>query len=165
MRRGIAIVVGLVCAAPAFADGVRATGELAAPPSKNLFYVELGGKAGLYGVGYERALTGRLSLGAAGSFVSLSDQQVLTLSPYLHAPLVQGTRNALFAELGATFVRSKISSPVDDWDGMTDSGGGGFASLGWERTGRHLVFRAAASIVVGEGGVAPWIGFAIGVRP
>jgi hypothetical protein len=164
MRCGIAIAACLACSTPALADEVHATVEPEPAPSKNLFYVELGGKAGLYGVGYERRLTKRLSIGAAGSFAPIRDQQILTLTPYLHLPLLDGKRNALFTELGASFVHSSIASPVDDWDGMTDSGGGGFASLGWERRSRHLVFRAAASFVVGEGGVAPWFGLAIGVR-
>lgn len=145
-------------------DQLRATAD-AAPPGRNLFYVEVGGKGGLYGLGYERMLTSRLSLGVAGSFAPIRGQQVLTLSPYLHAPLVRGRRHALFAELGATFAHSRIPSPVDDWDGMSDSGGGGFASLGWERAGRRIVVRAAASVVAGEGGFAPWFGVVIGVRP
>ena len=95
----------------------------------------------------------------------IRDQQLLTLAPYVHATIVRGARHALFAEIGALFVHSRIPSPVDDWDGMTDSGGGGFASLGWERATRHLVLRASGSVVLGEGGVAPWLGLAIGFRP
>ncbi len=164
MRCGIAIAAGLLCSTPALADEVHATSEPETAPSRNLFYVELGGKAGLYGVGYERRLTDRLSLGAAGSYAVVRDQQLVTLTPYLHVALLEGKKNGLFTELGATFVHSSIASPVDDWDGMTDSGGGGYASLGWERKSRHVVFRAAASVVAGEGGVAPWFGLAIGVR-
>ena len=48
---------------------------------------------------------------------------------------------------------------------MSESGGGGFASLGWERAGRRVVLRASGSVVAGEGGVAPWLGLAIGFRP
>lgn len=163
MRCVLVLVAGVVTASTASADDLHHAPEPA--PGRNLVYVEALGKAGLYGVGYERALTPRLSLGAAGSFAVVRDQQVLTVSPYVHGTLVQGRRHALFTELGATFVRSHVPSPVDDWDGMTDSGGGGFASLGWERAGRHLVVRTSASVVVGEGGVAPWLGVALGVRP
>lgn len=170
--RGGFVVCALLCASlpstVARADDVASTTASApAPsaPSKNLVYAELGGKAGLYGVGYERTLTSRLSLGVAASYVVLRGQQIATVAPYVHATLVRGARNALFTELGAAFVHSRVPSPVDDWDGMSDSGGGGFASLGWEYASRHLVLRTAASIAVGEGGVAPWLGVAIGVRP
>jgi len=158
----------LACASVAHAESAHAESVHAstAPtePSRNLFYAELGGKAGLYGIGYERTLTSRLSLGVAGSFLILRDQQITTTSPYVHATIARGERHAFYAEIGATLVHSKLPSPVDDWDGMSESGGGGFASLGWERGTRHLVLRASGSIVVGEGGVAPWLGFAMGFR-
>lgn len=164
MRRVVASLVVGLWALPARADEVHA---IATPdaPSKNLVYVEALGKGGLYGVGYERTMTSRLALGVAGSFAVIRDQHLTTVSPYVHGTLIRGTRHALFTELGATFVHSRLPSPVDDWDGMSDSGAGGFASLGWERTGRHIVVRTSASVVAGEGGVAPWLGVAIGYRP
>jgi hypothetical protein len=170
MRRGIvlAIVVAASVASVASADELRATASPASDepaPRKHLVYVEVFGKGGLYGLGYERTLTPRIAIGAAGSFAVVRDQQVLTLSPYVHAKLLRGRRHALFTDVGLTFVHSHIPSPVSDWDGMSDSGAGGFASLGWERDGRRVVVRAAASVVAGEGGVAPWLGFVIGVRP
>lgn len=64
-------------------DGITKAAEPA--PAQHLFYVEALGKGGLYGLGYEHALTSRLSLGGAGSFAVVSDQQVLTLSPYVQA--------------------------------------------------------------------------------
>ncbi|MDX2089808.1 MAG: hypothetical protein SFX73_18270 [Kofleriaceae bacterium] len=165
MRAIYAVGSALLCAGPAHADEVHATAPRSEAPSRHLFYGELFGKGGLYGIGYELAITPRLSLGAAGSFAVVREQQLLTLAPYVHATIVRGVKNALFAELGAAFVHSRIPSPVDDWDGMTDSGGGGFASLGWERATQHVVFRTSGSVVAGEGGVTPWLGFAIGFRP
>ncbi len=153
--RGRAVVVAAVVAWTSSAQADDA----------NLVYVEAGGKAGLYGVGYERVLTSRLAIGAAASFAVVRDQQLTTVSPYLHLRVLGTGRHRLFTELGASFVHSRIPSPVDDWDGMTDSGGGGFASLGWERDGEHIVVRTAASVVVGEGGLAPWVGILIGVKP
>lgn len=161
MRWLFAIV--LLGASPARADELHAV-VVPDEPGKNLVYVEALGKGGLYGVGYERTLTSRLSLGVAGSFAVIRDQQLTTVSPYVHGTLIRGTRHALFSELGATFVHSRLASPVADWDGMSDSGAGGFASLGWERTGDHVVVRTSASVVAGEGGVAPWLGVAIGYR-
>lgn len=144
--------------------------DVPAPPptdarSPHLFLLELGGKGGAYGVGYERAITARLALGVVGSFAVLRDQQLTTISPYLHATLLGGRRHALFGELGAVLVHSRIPSPVPDWDGISDTGGGGVATLGYERAGRHLAFRAYGAVMAGEGGVAPWLGFAVGVRP
>lgn len=137
----------------------------AAADGRDTVYVEAGGKAGAYGVGYERAITPRLGLGASASFVVLRGQQIATVVPYLHARIFGRGAHSLFGELGAELVHSRIPSPVMDWNGASDTGGGGIATLGWERAKRHLVLRAGLSLIVGEGGAAPWAGFAIGVRP
>ena len=131
----------------------------------DVLYVEALGKAGAYGVGYEHAMNERFSLGVAASFVSVSGQQVYTAAPYLHMTVVGSTRHALFTELGGVLAHSRIPSPVDDWDGTTDTGGGGFWSAGYEyRRGAFLV-RASGAVVVGEGGLGPMIGIAFGVKP
>lgn len=155
---GVVLAVGTASAEPA----VTATAPVAAEPATNVFYVELLGKAGPYGVGYERRITERLWLGIAASYADVRDQQIATAAPYVHARLA-GTRNTLFTELGAVFVHTRIPSPVPEWDGMSDSGGGGFASLGWQRTWSHVLVRAHGSLMVGEGGVTPWGGVAFGV--
>lgn len=166
MRSTWVVLAVVACAAPARADDVSASASQAPPRgSRHLVYGELLGKGGLYGVGYELAITPRLAIGAAGSFAVVREQQLLTVAPYVHATLVRGDHDALFTELGPVLVHSHIPSPVDDWDGMSDTGGGGFVSLGWERAWRHLVVRTSGSVVAGEGGVSPWLGFAIGVRP
>ncbi len=133
--------------------------------AEDLIYVEALGKGGAYGVGYEHTLTGRLSLGIAASFVSVSGQQVYTAAPYLHATVVGSTRHALFSEIGAILAHSRIPSPVEDWDGMTDTGGGGFLSAGYEYRRGRVVLRASGAIVAGEGGLGPMIGLALGVKP
>jgi hypothetical protein len=164
VRKGLAIIV--VCSTMSVAradDAVHATTE--APPSRHLVYGELFGKAGAYGLGYELTIAPRLALGGVASFVSVRGQQIATLSPYVHATLIKRGKHALFGELGAVLVHSRIPSPVDDWNGMSESGGGGVAAVGWERASRHLVVRAQGSVLVGEGGAAPWGGLAIGVRP
>lgn len=150
MRRQLAALVVLALGTPARAE--------------DLLYVEALGKAGAYGLGYEHALTGRLSLGIAASYMRMSGQQVYTAAPYLHATVVGSRRHALFGELGAVLAHSRIPSPVDDWDGMTDTGGG-FLSAGYEYRRGAIVLRAAAAVVAGEGGLAPMVGFAIGVKP
>jgi hypothetical protein len=158
----VGIIVTLVCAAGVARGDVRESLE---PPSPNLFYVEALGKAGAYGVGYERQITPRLSLGGAASYAVMRDQHIASVSPYLHATLLRRGKHALFGELGAVLVHSRIPSPLPEWNGISDTGGGGVGALGWERTGRHLVLRAQGSVLVGEGGASPWGGFAIGYRP
>jgi hypothetical protein len=130
-----------------------------------VIYGELLGKAGEYGVGYEHPITARLSLGAAGSIAILRGQQIFTAAPYVHADLLKRGANGMFLELGAVLAHSRVPSPVMDWSGASDTGGGGFVSLGYQRTEHWLVMRVAASAVVGLGGVAPAIGFAFGVKP
>ena len=135
------------------------------PARADVIYGELLGKAGEYGVGYEHPITQRLALGGAGSIAILRGQQIFTIAPYVHAKLLARGANGMFLELGAILAHSRIPSPVMNWSGASDTGGGGFVSLGYERTQRWLVMRAALSAVVGEGGLAPAIGFAFGVKP
>ena len=149
----------------AIAAAITIGSGTASADGRHTIYVEAGGKAGAYGVGYELAITDRLALGGSGSFVPLRGQQIATIVPYLHARIFGRGAHSMFAELGAELVHSRIPSPVIDWNGSSDTGGGGIASLGWQRDKRHFVVRAAASLVVGEGGAAPWAGFAIGYHP
>lgn len=163
MKRVIGLLA-LASASTAAADGVtRATAP--EPPSRHLFYAEILGKGGAYGLGYELALAPRFAVGTAISYVVIRGQQIATVAPYVHASVLRFGKHAVFGELGATFVHSHIPSPVPDWDGMSESGAGGFASVGWERATRHLTLRASGSVVAGEGGLAPWAGIAIGFRP
>ena len=156
--RGV-IVACLLAATPSYAED-RLDDEA---PSRHMVYVELLGKGGLYGIGYEYTIADWLGFGGAGSYSLLRDQHVLTLSPYLHFTIV-GSRHALFSEVGAIFAHTRVASPVMSWDGISDSGGGGYASLGWEYKRRHVVLRTSGAIVAGEGGIAPMLGFSIGAR-
>ena len=146
----VRVAVLLICARTASAD---------------VIYGELLGKAGEYGLGYEHPITERLSLGAAASVSVLRGQQIYTAAPYVHADLIERGANGMFVELGAVIAHSRIPSPVMNWSGDTATGGGGFVSLGYQRTERWLVMRAALSGVVGLGGVAPAFGLAFGVKP
>jgi len=162
--RGIAAACLLVLTAPSHADE-RADEARHADTSRHLVYFELLGKGGLYGLGYEYAITDRLGLGGAASFSSLRDHQVYTASPYVHVTALAGERHALFGEVGAIFAHARVPSPVMGWDGASDSGGGGFAALGWQYARRHVVLRGTGGVVVGEGGLAPMLGLSIGARP
>lgn len=165
MRLAFALALLATLAGTARADegSLRARADRDAAPG--LVYVEALGKAGLYGVGYERAITPRLALGGVASYVRLHGQHVATAAPYLHATLLRGRRHALFGELGLVLAHSRIVSPVDGWDGMAETGSGGVAALGWERRGRRVVVRAQGSVLAGEGGATPWLGLALGWRP
>lgn len=161
--RGIIVVVALGVSAPSYADdAVQARAEA---PSKHLVYVELLGKGGLYGVGYEYAIAPWLGFGGAASFAVIRDEQLFTASPYLHFTVVGGEHHALFSEVGGILAHSRVPSPVMSWDGVSDTGSGGYLALGWEYHRRRVVVRTSGAIVAGEGGVAPMIGVAIGARP
>jgi hypothetical protein len=145
----------LLAARPAAAErAVRST----------FVYGELLGKGGPWGVGVERALVPRFAVGAVVSAAVIRDQQLYTLAPYAHATLARGRCHALFAELGAAIVHSRIPSPVAMWDGTSDTGAGGLVTLGWERAGERLGVRAYLAAAVGAGGLAPFGGVAIGAR-
>jgi hypothetical protein len=163
--RVAAFCVAVVASGTARADDGLATTEHAERISRHLFYVEAFGKAGLYGIGYERTITPRLALGAAASYAVVRDEQIATVVPYLHARLLGEGAHRLFGEIGGELAHSHIPSPVMEWSGMSKTGGGGFAALGYEHAGRHVVVRTEAAVIVGAGGATPWAGFAIGFRP
>ena len=132
----------------------------------DVIYGELLGKAGEYGVGYEHPITDttlarRRRLGRDPA--RPADRHGRAVRP--REICSKRGANGMFLELGAVLAHSRIPSPVMDWSGTSDTGGGGFLSLGYQRTEHWLVMRVAASAVVGEGGVAPAIGFAFGVKP
>lgn len=130
----------------------------------DVVYAEALGKAGPYGLGYEHSIEKRISIGAAASFISLEGQQLYTFAPYIHGTLVGTHHHRMFTELGGVLAHSRVPSPVNDWDGMTDTGGGGFLSLGYEYARGHFLVRASGAVVAGEGGLAPMIGLAFGVH-
>ena len=133
--------------------------------SRHLVYVELLGKAGAYGVGYEYTVMPWLSFGAAASYAVLGGQQLATAAPYVHSTLLGTSHDRMYGELGAIVAHSHIPSPVSDWSGMTSTGTAGFLSLGYEHVRNRLVVRASGSIVAGDGGVGPMVGISIGARP
>ena len=179
--RAVLPLLLVAMAAPARAEPSPAIAARAEPaPRRTLLYVELLGKGGPYGVGVERSITPRLALGAVGSYAIVGGQHLATAAPYLHATIVRGGHHALFGELAAMLVHSRVPSPVLGWDGTSDTGGGGMATVGWELNGRQLrcrhcagsiswgrrlVLRTYLAVAVGEGGVAPWMGIVFGVRP
>jgi hypothetical protein len=132
--------------------------------SPNLFYAQLLGTGGAYGVGYERTVAPRLAIGLVGSYAVIREQRIATVSPYLHATALRRGHNALFGELGAVATYSALL-PTMDWHGTSTTGFGGVASIGWEHANRHVVVRIAVSLLAGAGQAAPWGGVAVGARP
>ena len=164
------VVLGLVCcvlvSTTAHGDElVEQSTTIDSSGGRHLIYVELLGKAGAYGLGYEYTVMPWLALGVAGSFAVVSDQQIATAAPYLHFTLLGHNHHRMYTEIGGVLAHSRIPSPVSDWKGINNTGGGGFWSLGYEHTSKHVVVRASGSAVAGAGGLGPMIGLSIGARP
>jgi hypothetical protein len=159
----VAALLAIVCPTIAGADE-SITKRVEATLPRHTVYAEVLGKAGPYGVGYELGITRGLALGIAASYAVVRDQQITTIAPYVHGELVRGKRHSLFADVGVIFVHSKIPSPVPEWDGMSESGAGGQASLGWEWRPWKLLVRTSMGVAAGEGGVWPFMGLAVGAH-
>jgi hypothetical protein len=159
----VAALMGIVWPAIATADeSITKRAEPALP--RHTVYAEVLGKAGPYGLGYELGITHGLALGVAASYAVIRDQQITTVAPYVHGDILRGERHSLYTDVGIIFVRSHIPSPVPEWDGMTDSGAGGQATLGWEWRPWKMLVRTSMGVAVGEGGAWPFLGLAIGAR-
>lgn len=142
--------------------GATATTSAGAEPDRpHELYLELLGKGGLWGLGYERRLTDRAAAGAVASFYLLDGDRVVVFSPYLGAELVTWGRHSWFAHAGAQLVHAWTPSPVPEWSGRSATGVGGELSTGYQYRAR-LTFRAYAQGVAGKGGIVPWLGASVG---
>ena len=164
MQRVAAVLLAIVCPAIATADDASVTKQAKRELPRHTVYAEALGKAGPYGLGYELGITPRLALGIAASYAVIRDQQLTTIAPYVHADLIRGRRHSMYGDFGIIFVHSRIPSPVPEWDGMSESGAGGQVTLGWEWRPWRLVVRTSLGVAAGEGGVAPFLGLAVGAR-
>jgi hypothetical protein len=158
-------VAGLALhAAAAGAEDAPAEGEPAASNRSlrpNAAYVELLGKNGLYGLGYDRALSDRLAVGGAAAWFTVESEEVLSLSPYVNVYPLAGSRWALALQAGAQLVHVKVPSRVVGWSGASATGVAGQVSAGFEFRSPVLC-RFLASGVFGRGGFRPWAGLALG---
>jgi hypothetical protein len=163
MKTGIVLLASARLAA---ADpDLVATSVEADHPSSSLVYVEALGKAGPYGVGYEHAITERISLGFEGSADRLREQNLATAVPYVHVTPLRHGPHALFGELGVEFAYSKIESGVARWMGTSSTAIGGVAAAGYQRDfGKRFVLRIALEVLAGKGGAAPWGGISFGAK-
>jgi hypothetical protein len=160
------VVAAVLARGIAEADPPQGRADAAAERSARLerpraVYLELLGKGGLYGVGYDHALADRLALGGAVSFLVVDDERVLTLAPYVGTYPWAGRRSALLVQVGAQIVRVTIPSHVRGFSGASSTGLGGQFSIGYELRA-PVLFRAVATGVGGRGGFRPWVGIAMG---
>ena len=124
-------------------------------------YVELFGKGGLGGVGYDIELHDRLGVGGAASFYVLDDERILSLSPYLTTWILGDDHHRWFVHAGPQIVRVTVRSPVPEWPGATQTGVGFEMSSGWEFRCRAVV-RVFGMFTAGKGGWGPWLGVSLG---
>ncbi len=124
-------------------------------------YVELLGKSGAYGFGYDLALSERFGVGGALSYFAVESQRVLSVAPYANAYPLAGGWGAVVLQAGAQFVHVSVPSHIPGWSGTSSTGVAGQISVGYEYRSPFLV-RFLASGVYGRGGLRPWVGLALG---
>lgn len=158
--RGLAVAI----AAAALLAATRARAEppsVSAPARRHAVYVEVLGKGGMWGLGWDYQRSRWLGVGLAASFYVLDDQQILSASPYLAAHPLGRARHRWFVHAGPQLVRVATPSPVPEWSGTATTGLGAELSTGYEYRHRILL-RISAMAAVGDGGVVPWIGGSLG---
>ena len=89
MRIALLLAAVLMADAAHADDRVESSTATEAPGGRHLIYVELLGKAGAYGVGYEYRLMPWLSFGGAASFAVVGGQR----RPEIHAQLYNDLAN------------------------------------------------------------------------
>ena len=129
-------------------------------PQHHFVFVELLGKGGLWGVGYEWR-TRHFSVGAVGSYYMLGGDQFLTFSPYVGVVPVAGDHLSWFVHLGPQVVRRSTASPGPEWNGMTSTGFAAEVSTGLEYRWTKLSIRGYALAAVGSH-FAPGVGLSLG---
>lgn len=143
----------------------RATDDLATDaadrPRRHAVYVEVLGKGGLWGVGYDYLATRHLAIGATGSFAGYGGEHMLTFAPYLSIYPLPRPRHRWFIHAGAEVAHLSRPSPVPEWPGTSSTGVGASLATGYELRTRVLI-RAYAMVTAGAGGVAPWLGGSLG---
>jgi hypothetical protein len=146
---------------PAAPPASAATASAPSATSEHAVYVELLGKGGLYGFGYDYQFHRRVGVGAAGSYYVLDGQRVLDFSPYLIGYLVGTHRHRWFLQGGPQLLYVQTPSPVPEWPGASSAGIGGELCSGYEYR-RGFLLRLFGMVTVGKGGTAPWMGVSLG---
>ncbi len=156
----VMLLHGFASADPA-ATTTRSAGDAAPTPRRHAVYLEVFGRGGLWGVGYDYQVNRWFGAGATASFSVLDNQRVAALSPYLALyPLGHGHHRA-FLHLGPQLFHVATPSPVPEWNGTSSNGVGAALSAGYEYR-NHVLVRVYAMGEAGRGGTAPWLGASLG---
>jgi hypothetical protein len=127
---------------------------------RHAVYVDLLGKGGLYGVGYDLQLTHRFAVGAVASYYVLGGDHFSTASPYLAAYPWRHDRHSWFVQGGPQLVRRATPSPGPEWTGMSTTSFTAEVSTGYEY--RHGVLVRAYVMASLGARFAPWLGVSVG---
>ena len=141
---------------------VRIASQEQATTRKHSLYLEIFGKGGLYGVGYDYRWKRLVGVGVVASAYQIGSERTLSLSPYLSLYPLRRGHHSWFAQAGPRLVTSKVNSPVPGWEGDRSTSMGAQLSSGYEYENRILM-RAFVMAVAGQGGVSPWAGVSVGV--
>jgi hypothetical protein len=156
----IAMLAAMASADPAPPATTDAGEPAARLERRHAIYVDLLGRAGLWGIGYDFRPRRWLAIGAAASYYSLDGDRFTTLAPYAALySLVRGP-HAAFVQLGPDLVRRRTPSPVPEWDGMTTTRLGAELCAGYEYR-RGVLVRAYAMASQGDH-LVPWLGISLG---
>ena len=160
---GAFLLLGMLSRA-SFAEPPPSSGATASATPRthqHAVYVELLGKGGLYGLGYDFQFHPRLAFGATASYSIIGGQRILDVSPYLTGYLLGTHRHRWFLQVGPQLSYVQTPSPVPEWPGETSVGIGAEACSGYEY--RHgFLLRLFGMVTVGKGGTAPWMGVSLG---
>jgi hypothetical protein len=129
-------------------------------PRRHAIYLELLGKAGLWGAGYDWQVHRRIAIGAAGSYYSFDGDRVTTLAPYVAVYPIDRGHHRGFVQLGPTLERRVTPSPVPEWNGLATNRLDAELSAGYEYRNGILV-RVYAMASQGDH-LVPWLGASFG---
>jgi hypothetical protein len=137
------------------------TGAPSSPsPRRHAIYVDLLGKAGMWGLGYDYRPLRWLALGAAASYYVLDGDRSSTVAPYATLYPVAHGAHAAFLHLGPSLTHRTTPSPVPEWDGMSTTRLGAALCAGYEYRNR-ILFRAYAMASKADH-LVPWLGVSLG---
>jgi hypothetical protein len=154
------VLLAFTSSASADPDLHAARARRAADPAPHALYVDVLGKAGLWGIGYDWQFRRRFAVGAAASYDSFDGDRITTLAPYVAAYPIERGHHRGFLQLGPSLSRRTTPSPVPEWSGMTTSRIGAELCAGYEYRNRFL-FRAYAMASQGDH-LVPWLGGSFG---
>lgn len=156
----VILALALFATAASADPDIHATGTTPAEPSADhAIYVDVLGKAGLWGLGYDWRHRW-FAIGATASYFSFDGDRITNFAPYVAAYPIGRGRHHGFIQLGPTVSRRTTPSPVAEWDGMTTTQLGGELCAGYEYR-NHVLFRGYAMVSKTEH-VMPWLGVSLG---